>query len=216
VFEFNTTNGNISNVIYNNAHLAHFHGAGLGPPDPVVYQFGCLNGRCHPADSHNEGDGTVLRANVQVRFDSTWNPNGVFNYDANPANITCTQLYCHSNGLVENGENPGDDGTLQGDVPIQWDLSIGRLNPVMEKAPDQYCVSGVQQRLNNLALNCGPVDGIRGPNTRASIEAFQRIFGLTPDAIPGQGETQPKLVDVHDKPDSIVGPAPAPSGDSGS
>lgn len=98
---------------------------------------------------------------------------------------------------------------VRGDVPVTWQLKIGALNPVMENAPDRWCIAGVQQRLNNLCLNTGPVDGIRGPNTKAAIKAFQELFGLNPDGKPGQMETQPKLVDVHDKPDSILGPVPA-------
>ena len=104
---------------------------------------------------------------------------------------------------------PSDD--LAGELPIAWDLKIADLNPIMENAPDTYCISGVQARLNNLALNAGPVDGIRGPNTKAAIAAFQRTHGLVQDEIPGQGETQPKLRDVHDKPDSIVPPPPPPA-----
>jgi len=98
----------------------------------------------------------------------------------------------------------------RGPVPIRWLLKVGALNPIMENAPNKWCIAGVQQRLNNLGLNTGPVDGILGPNTDKAVRAFQQTFGLEVDGKPGQGETQPKLQEVHDKPDSILGPKPTP------
>ncbi len=110
-------------------------------------------------------------------------------------------------------ESAGSSGTpagggQQGDVPVVWNLQIGAMNPILEKAPDDPCISGVQQRLNNLGLNTGPIDGIKGPNTTAAIKAFQGMFGLTESGNADQ-QTQQKLQEVHDKPDSIKGPAPA-------
>ncbi|MBI4914296.1 MAG: hypothetical protein HY825_00470 [Acidobacteria bacterium] len=103
------------------AHLAHIKGAGMLVTDPDVYSFGCLGGSCHPSTTHNEGNGTVIRGNVQVAFRSpanpagdAWNPNGVYTQGGTPPLDSCTQLYCHSNALVENGLNPADNGTGQG------------------------------------------------------------------------------------------------------
>lgn len=90
-----------------------------------------------------------------------------------------------------------DDEEVEGDPPVVWELKIGALNPVGENAPNSKCLSGVQQRLNNLGLNAGPVDGINGPNTKAAVEAFQSLFGLGVDGIAGK-KTQPKLRDIHD------------------
>lgn len=101
----------------------------------------------------------------------------------------------------------GAEGAIEGDVPVTWELKVGGLNPVMEQAPDDWCISGVQQRLNNLAINSGPVDGKLGPNTKSAVEAFQSMFELEKDGKPGQQETQPKLADVHDK-KSFLGPPP--------
>jgi hypothetical protein len=109
-------------------------------------------------------------------------------------------------------EPPEDSfGGPRGPVPVVWQLQVGALNPIMQNAPNKWCIAGVQQRLNNLGLNTGPVDGILGPNTDKAVKAFQETFGLNPDGKPGQGETQPKLVEVHDKPDSILGPKPTPA-----
>lgn len=88
---------------------------------------------------------------------------------------------------------------VKGDVPLTWKLKIGGLNPIREKAPDKKCVSGVQQRLNNLGIDSGPVDGKMGPNTKAAIETFQCLFKLTKDGDPAQEATQEELEKVHDK-----------------
>lgn len=105
-----------------------------------------------------------------------------------------------------------DDQALRGDVPITWELRIGALSPVCENAPDQYCVPGVQQRLNNLNINTALIDGINGPNTTAAIKSFQEIANITDKVskpgVPDKALTQEKLRKVHDGP-SPVAPADA-------
>lgn len=91
---------------------------------------------------------------------------------------------------------------IRGDVPVKWELKIGALNPLQEEAPTDRCISGVQQRLNNLGFNSGPVDGIRGPITKGAVRAFQEFFKLKVDTDPGP-ETQGKLNEVHDKKDKV-------------
>ena len=98
---------------------------------------------------------------------------------------------------------------VRGDVPITWKLKIGKLNPINEKAPNDRCVSGFQQRMNNLALNSGPVDGILGPNTRAAISAFQDLYKIKAqkgyEGIP-DGRTHDKVAAVHDGPNPVPQP----------
>jgi hypothetical protein len=53
-------------------------------------------------------------------------------------------------------------------------------------------ISGIQQRLHNLNFNPGPIDGIVGPLTRASVRLFQEHTDLDPDGIAGP-KTQAKL-----------------------
>ena len=102
---------------------------------------------------------------------------------------------------------------VRGDVPITWKLKIGKLNPINEEAPNDRCVSGFQQRLNNLALNSGPVDGVLGPNTRAAIKAFHDLYQIKTqkdyEGIP-DGRTHDKLAAVHDGPNPV--PQPPKSG----
>ena len=112
------------------------------------------------------------------------------------------------------GGAPPANKDLAGDLPISWDLQIGGLNPIREQAPDEQCISGVQARLNNLALDSGPVDGILGDNTKAAVKAFQQIYGLKETGEPDVNKTQSKLKAVHDDADSLV-PPPPPSGSTG-
>jgi len=103
---------------------------------------------------------------------------------------------------------PADAETLSSEVPIVWNLRIGTLNPISEDAPDQYCVSGVQQRLNNINLNTGPIDGINGANTTAAITSFQDLATISdkvPKAgVPDKAMTQAKLQKVHDGPTPVL------------
>ncbi|MCC6661584.1 MAG: peptidoglycan-binding protein [Phycisphaerales bacterium] len=103
---------------------------------------------------------------------------------------------------------------VRGDVPITWTLLVGRLNPICEKAPDVHCISGVQQRLNNLNMNTGPVDGLLGPNTQAAIKAFKDLYQLGPatsrDGKPDRAVFQAKLAEVHDGASPPPPPSPNP------
>jgi len=71
----------------------------------------------------------------------------------------------------------------------KWNLQLGHLDPVEH-------VKGVQARLNNLAYNSGPVDGIVGPLTRGATRRFQEKWGLAVDGIAGP-ITKAKLKEIH-------------------
>ena len=75
-------------------------------------------------------------------------------------------------------------------VGTRWPLDIGHLDPVEE-------ISGVQARLNNLGFDCGQVDGILGPKTKAALEEFQAKYGL---AVTGEANEaiRNKLAQLHD------------------
>ena len=75
-------------------------------------------------------------------------------------------------------------------VGYQRSFRLGSLDPV------EYA-TGVQARLNNLGIDCGPVDGKIGPRTRAAIRAFQEWVGLEST---GQADdaTRTKLREAHD------------------
>jgi hypothetical protein len=103
------------------------------------------------------------------------------------------------------GESPSSAAALRGPVPLRWSLNIGALNPIMERAPSDDCVSGVQQRLSNLAFYRGAVTGVLDDATRAALRAFQTTFGLPASEASDQARTQPKLRAVHDALDSVLG-----------
>jgi hypothetical protein len=56
--------------------------------------------------------------------------------------------------------DPGGEGEES------YSLKLGSLDPITT-------VSGVQGRLRDQGYDCGPVDGIMGPKTRAAIKSFQ-------------------------------------------
>jgi N-acetylmuramoyl-L-alanine amidase len=76
-----------------------------------------------------------------------------------------------------------------GDELVQLKLKLGALSPVAN-------AKGVQQRLQNLGFDCGPIDGIVGPRTRAAVRNFQTKFGLPPDGILGP-QTRELLKEKH-------------------
>ncbi|GAC1572365.1 MAG: hypothetical protein NVS3B20_24120 [Polyangiales bacterium] len=46
-------------------------------------------------------------------------------------------------------------------------------------------LAGVQTALGHLGFDAGKIDGIDGPNTRASVKAFQAAAGVNADGIAG-------------------------------
>ncbi len=90
-------------------------------------------------------------------------------------------------------------------ITVKFELAIGRLNPVLEQAPDAACVSGMQQRLNNIGFDAGRIDGVDDDDFKAAIRRFQRRFKIT---VNGQSDqpTQQAMRDFHDN----GGAAPAP------
>lgn len=96
-------------------------------------------------------------------------------------------------GLIEQSISPGpttgflrviDDKEVR-----EFALQVGKLHPV--DSP-----TGIQQRLQNLGIDTGKIDGIIGPITRGAIRRFQIKFGLPPDGIAGPA-TRQKLKDEH-------------------
>lgn len=73
--------------------------------------------------------------------------------------------------------------------PSRWTLKLGQLDPV--DTP-----TGIQERLQNLGFDCGPVDGVIGKRTRAAVRAFQIEHELVVDGDPGP-KTQAKLEQAH-------------------
>lgn len=103
-------------------------------------------------------------------------------------------------------------GRLEGEVPVTFNLWIGALHPILEPAPDLDCYPGVQQRLDNLGLDCGPVIDEPNQPTRAAIRTFRVLFGL-PEGETSDEEFQRKLAEIHDRPDSVPAPIACPSGE---
>lgn len=100
-------------------------------------------------------------------------------------------------------------------IEVKFNLEIGRLNPIQEQAPDDKCIAGAQQRLNNLGFDAGHVDGLCGDATQAALKRFQTRFGITeadPQGKPMSGpQTQAALFKYHDQPTAIPAPGAATS-----
>lgn len=64
--------------------------------------------------------------------------------------------------------------------PVQYTfhLQIGKLNPIEEEAPDKWCLSGVQARLNNLGFGAGPVNGLYTTETYFALRRFQSRLNI--------------------------------------
>lgn len=63
---------------------------------------------------------------------------------------------------------------------------------------DLGSIKGVQQALNRLGFNVGPIDGINGHLTRLAVAAFQKSVGLTIDSVYGP-DTRKALQDALNK-----------------
>lgn len=104
-------------------------------------------------------------------------------------------------------------------VEISFNLRIGRLDPILDlaPAPDDKFVPGVQQRLNNLGYNAGPVTGVMNDATRAALRRFQARCNVTGEVdssgkpIPGP-QTLEWLEKIHDR----AGKPPPPDALGGS
>jgi peptidoglycan hydrolase-like protein with peptidoglycan-binding domain len=75
--------------------------------------------------------------------------------------------------------------------PTEYDLDLGCLAPSDN-------ISGMKARLNNLGLECGPVDETPNEDFRNAVRAFQAMKGLNPTGQP-DAQTQQALLDEHDR-----------------
>lgn len=76
-------------------------------------------------------------------------------------------------------------------------LKFGVLDPVSR-------IKGIQQRLNNLGFNPGPIDGIIGPRTRQAIRRFQQSQKDLKHTGRINDDTRKRLLQVHDNDDRLA------------
>ncbi len=95
----------------------------------------------------------------------------------------------------------GQDETTPDPIEVVFHLRIGRLDPIQEDAPDEKCLSGAQQRLNNLGFGAGRVNGIDNSSTKAALRSYQRRMKITVTG-DSDADTQKSLAEFHDQPGS--------------
>lgn len=91
----------------------------------------------------------------------------------------------------------GELRVLQAGLPeedaLRWEIEIGALDPLDE-------LSGVQGRIWNLGIDCGPVDNLEGPRTKTGVKTFQKLAFRDPDEWDGIAgdKTKAKLEEHHE------------------
>lgn len=116
----------------------------------------------------------------------------------NGTTVTCEGLsQWGSQNLAQQGYNSVQIlDSYYGDVEIVNNAPIRGISTTYPGSPLRIGSTGpnvvvIQASLNRIAQNypaipkIPAVDGVYGSRTRASVEAFQRVFGLTPDGIVG-------------------------------
>lgn len=100
-------------------------------------------------------------------------------------------------------ENTDGDGVARCDLPkgggsvrlkLPWGtfpVEVGHLDPART-------IRGIQQRLLNLGIDPGPIDGIYGPLTARGIRSFQDLEDLEVTGRPNPALVK-RLREVHDK-----------------
>ncbi len=96
----------------------------------------------------------------------------------------------------------GEEGPPR-EIPVSWDLSIGGLHPLHYPDSEASCISGVQQRLNNLRFDCGSVTGAMNDATKEAVRSFRKKYGMA-EGDQLDRAVLSKLAEIHDQPDSLV------------
>lgn len=169
------------------------------PASPLVLRLRLLDPELRPVA---DKDYTLRVEDVTTPLEGTTDSEGRLAEE-----IPLTEDWATLTVRIPRPRNP--DGSLQGDLPATWRLWIGALHPIMEDAPDARCIPGVQQRLNNLGFDCGPITETLDDRTRAAIRAFCTRFGLASREEPDEGFLL-KLFEVHDHTGMPVPPASSP------
>ena len=137
------------------------------------------------------------------------------------------EWYCEIDGKATEPKKTGSDGKVLQKLParasnvklfvngFEFPLKLRHLDPA-------NTVTGIQQRLANLGYEPGAIDGILGPNTRASLARFQLDYAdadLQPTGYPDE-KTVKHLRLIHenvedDQHNALDDAPPAPAGLSG-
>jgi N-acetylmuramoyl-L-alanine amidase len=111
----------------------------------------------------------------------------------------------------------GDDGVAEVDVADDVEMAVlhlpwGDVPVLVGVLSPANTVRGVQERLKNLGINPGPIDGVYGPMTAAGIRQFQRCEGMMITGVIDE-ELVRRLRSVHES-ETLDAECERPEGDA--
>ncbi len=107
---------------------------------------------------------------------------------------------------VQNTSVEGADGNM----PQQGDTSNFMGLPNLQEGSEGEYVKELQWALYGLGFYTGELDGIFGPETKASLEAFQKENGLTPDGTVCRAVWEKLYTELHEHRDELIHPTLGP------
>lgn len=107
------------------------------------------------------------------------------------------------NGNHEPEASTGSDGLAKVRLPkhcsnVKLRLPWGTFPVLVGELDPARTIRGMQQRMRNLGIDPGPIDGIYGPKTARGIRTFQMLEGLEVTGQPSQ-EFIERLRKVHEQ-----------------
>jgi len=186
--------------IYDHANNAEFR---QNRPDPNLIYPGDV---VYVPDREDRDESSSTDANHQFLYKRPKQVLRVAVEDMDGKRLASQPYQLWVDGEQSTGSTDGE-GIIEKEIPVkasqgmlkvgdyQWNLGIGHLNQMDANTPDQG-ISGAQGRLLNLGYPVGPVDGICGPQTKASLRYFQADEHL-PETSELDAATRAKLIEVH-------------------
>jgi len=135
-------------------------------------------------------DGSILTSNSAyngTNFYTQKIPNNyeLYNYTFqgfiyNPINFSTEEDVVNKTKLLQTELNKYNENLV-----IDGIIGTKTSQAIIKHYYKYYIVRWVQETLNNMGIDCGAIDGISGPNTKAGIKIFQQTNNLIVDGIAG-------------------------------
>ncbi len=176
----------------------------LVPGDEVKVPVERKQKKGSPTEQHHvfEAERKGLWLRVELLY-PTWAPIAQASYALSvPGQTEPREGKTDDRGRLEEGAIPFDadlvELTVKVDgVPMNVALRIGALRPLLEEDPEKERIRGVQQRLENLGLDCSGSAGLLSDATRKAIREFRKIVGLQ-DSDKADNTLERRLQEIHE------------------